>query len=283
MECIELAKRYLNKLDIELAKFPISDINPLVMIESSYFLVDRTIQELKEGMKELEFQDEEEEIEFFKVYMTEFLSRSQFLSELFQIESERSGMVNQSDDFFYSDKMEEVKKYFQRYAALNNYLIMGKSYLDRVYFLRGSEAPLIYPDLFRHTIDSSFCTVYTLHFARLKAMEKLMNYLSKKVREVKAEVGKTSGSIQQASLLWTGSKVDLVELIYALKTTSVVNHGSVTVADLAAALGDFFGKELKGYYKTFEEIRGRRNSKTFFLDRCKSSLDSFIAEYEDNE
>ncbi|WP_368670769.1 hypothetical protein [Algoriphagus sp. AGSA1] len=30
-------------------------------------------------------------------------------------------------------------------------------------------------------------------------------------------------------------------------------------------------------------MRGRRNSKTFFLDRCKSSLESFIAEYEDNE
>ncbi|SFT96263.1 RteC protein [Algoriphagus locisalis] len=283
MESIELARRYLNKLDIELAKFPISDTNPLVMIESSFYLVDKTIQELKEDIKELEFLDEEEEIEFFKVYMTEFLSRSHFFSELFHIESERSGMVNQSDDFFYSDKMAEVKKYFQRYAALNNYLMMGKSYLDRVYFLRGSEAPLIYPDLFRHTIDSTFCTVYTLHFARLKAMGKLMNFLSAKVREGKTEFEKSVGYDQETSLLWTGSKVDLVELIYALKTTAVVNHGSVTVADLAAGLGGFLGKELKGYYKTFEEIRGRRNSKTFFLDRCKRSLDSFIAEYEDNE
>ncbi|MCE7054726.1 RteC domain-containing protein [Algoriphagus sp. AGSA1] len=242
MESIELAKRYLNKLDIELAKFPISDTNPLVMIESSFYLVDKTIQELKEGIKELEFLDEEEEIEFFKVYMTEFLSRSHFFSELFQIESERLGIVNQSDDFFYSGKMEEVKKYFQRYAALNNYLIMGKSYLDRVYFLRGSEAPLIYPDLFRHTIDSSFCTVYTLHFARLKAMEKLMNYLSKKVRDVQGEVEKPSVPNQQTSILWTGSKVELVELIYALKTTTVVNHGSITVAELAKAFGFFLAK-----------------------------------------
>ena len=227
---------------IELAKLPISDSNPLMMIESSYFLVDRTIQELKENIKVLEFQGEEEEIEFFKIYMTEILSRSHFFSELFQIESERSGMVNQSDDIFYSDKMEEVKKYFQRYAALNNYLIMGKSYLDRVYFLRGSEAPLIYPDLFRHTIDSSFCTVYTLHFARLKAMEKLMNYLSRKVRDIKVEVGKPSVPNQQTSLLWTGSKVDLVELIYALKTTTAVNHGSMTVAELAKAFGFFLEK-----------------------------------------
>ena len=284
MGTIELAQDHLKKLDQELAKFKIGDSNQLVMIESSFYLVDKALEKLKKEILDFDFKDEEEEINFFKNYMTEFLSRSNYYSELFHIESERQGGEDQHTNRFYLEKMEEVNKYFQRYAALNNYLILGKSYLDRVYFLRGAEAPLIYPDLFRHTLDSSFCTVYTLHFARLKAMEKLMNYLSDKV-SVEIIEGQRNRNIQDHgnSLFWTGSKVDLVELIYALKTTAVVNHGSASVADLAIVMGGVFGKKLKDYYKTFGEIRERKAGKTFFLDRCKKTLNAYIEEFEGKE
>ena len=284
MKIQQSAQGILDKLDHELAQFPLEGDNRLLMIESSFFLVDKSMEQLKRELRDYRFQSVEEEINFFKNWMTKLLGLSIFYGELFHIESEKPIKGEAEVRDYYRSKLSSIQEFLHRNAALNNYLVMEKSHLDKVYFIRDSEAPIIYPDLVRQTLDSSFCTVYTLQFAKLTAMGRLMNFVS-------AEVINTATEFQEAldtgnpnsKLLWTGSKVDLVELIYALKTTSVINHGSVTVAELAVSMGHLFGKELKGFYKTFEEIRGRRSGKTFFLDRCKTSLDSFIAEYESNE
>ena len=284
MEIHLFAQELLNKLDIELAQFPLTGNNRLLMVESSFLLVDKSVERMKEELHDYRFQTLEEEIVFFKNWMTKLLGQSIFYGELFHIESEKPIQGESEVRDYYLSKLASIQGFLHRHAALNNYLVMEKSHFDKVYFIRDSRAPIIYPDLVRQTLDSSFCTVYTLQFAKLKAMGRLMNLISRELNITEAgflEASDTDNS--NSKLLWTGSKVDLVELIYALKATSVLNHGSVTVADLATILGDFFGKELKGYYKTFEEIRGRRNSKTFYLDRCKSSLDALILEYEDNE
>jgi len=284
MDSIEYVQTRMKKLDRELSKFSILGENTLLMIESSFFVVDKTVEEIKDWVKGSGFQSEKEEIQFFKLYMTELLSRSYFYSELFLIESNKPLEEEEKVFLFYQEQIEEIRRYFHRYVALNNYLVMGKTYLDRVYFLRASDAPLIYPDLVRHTLDSQFCTVYTLYFGRLKAMGRLMNFLLSKVGDVGKGIGKQKEERNDASgLLWTGSKVELVELIYALKCTSVINHGSASVSDLASVLGTVFGKRLRGFYKTFEEIRSRKSNKTLFLDKCKDRLDSFISGYEEKE
>jgi hypothetical protein len=285
MGSIDEVKSILEKLERELAKFPVTGENRMMAIESSFYLVDESIEMLKTRVKGFEFKDEKEEIQFFKRLMVELFSKSHFYSELFHIESEKPVDSPREIPVYYRGKMEEVKKYFQRNVGLNNYLLMGKTHLDRVYFLRSSESPILYPDLVHHTLDSSFCTVYTIYFGRLQAMARLMDYLANEVSAFSQmdvdDVAKRED--EAAGLYWTGTKVELVELIYALKATAVVNSGTVSVANLAAVLGRAFGRQLRGYYKTFEEIRSRKKSRTFFLDRCKSKLDSYIEEYEGKE
>lgn len=282
MKSIALSKKLLRDLDEKLLNFPLTGENRLMMIESSFYLVDKSIEQLKTNIRSYQFESEQEEIHFFKKYMTEFFSRSHFFSELFHIESEKPEQDGKVLGLYYAEKLQEIKKYFLRNTALNNYLIMGKTHLDRVYFLRSAEAPLIYPDLFRHTLDTNFCTVYTLYFARLMGITRLMNFL---IQELSGFSGIKSFTKEKPDpkmkLCWTGSKVELVELIYALKASTSVNSGTATISDMASVMGRVFGKELRGFYKTFEEIRSRRKSKTLFLDKCKERLEDLIETYDD--
>ena len=284
MKIHEFAQKLSDKLDHELAQFPLKGENRLVMIESSFFLVDKSMEQIKEELRGYKFQTVEEEISFFKNWMTKLLGQSIFYGELFHIESEKPIQGEAEVRDYYRSKLSAIKEFLHRHAALNNYLVMEKSHLDKVYFIRDSKAPIIYPDLVRQTLDSSFCTVYTLQFAKLIAMGRLMNFLAwESVTAASGMLGGFAEDDRGSRLVWTGTKVDLVELVYALKISAAVNNGRSSIADLAAVLGKAFGKELNGIYKTFEEIRSRRSSKTFFLDRCKSSLDAFIATYENDE
>lgn len=44
---------------------------------------------------------------------------------------------------------------------------------------------------------------------------------------------------------WTGKVTDLVELLYALDTCDCINNGEIGVEELADALSEIFGVEMK--------------------------------------
>ncbi len=66
-------------------------------------------------------------------------------------------------------------------------------------------------------------------------------------------------------LTWTGSKVDLVELIYAWEAAGCFNHGHVTIKEIVVYIEVVFNIDLGDYYHTFRDLR-RRVNRTAFLD-----------------
>lgn len=51
-----------------------------------------------------------------------------------------------------------------------------------------------------------------------------------------------------SNLRWTGKATDLVELLYALDTCDCINNGEIGVEELADALSELFGIEIKNCY-----------------------------------
>ena len=88
------------------------------------------------------------------------------------------------------------------------------------------------------------------------------------------------GEDKNPSLKWTGSKADLVELVYALMASKVVDYGTVSVVELVSIISEAFGVELQGYYSTFLEIKSRKKNRTVFLDRCKESLEAYMHSFD---
>lgn len=74
---------------------------------------------------------------------------------------------------------------------------------------------------------------------------------------------------------WTGSLVELIEIIYALNEIGCINDGLNDIKDLAAFFGSMFGLEIKGRncYDAYLDIKRRKNdSRTYFLDKMRERL-----------
>lgn len=87
----------------------------------------------------------------------------------------------------------------------------------------------------------------------------------------KEKTEQTPFSFPNVRLTWTGSKVDLVELIYAWEAAGCFNHGHVTIKEIVSYIQIIFNIDLGDYYHTFRDLR-RRVDRTAFLDSLISHL-----------
>ena len=75
-----------------------------------------------------------------------------------------------------------------------------------------------------------------------------------------------------SNLNWTGSKTNLIELVYALQSSGSINSGTADIKEIALMLERVFNIDLGNYYQTFTEIRSRKSNPTKFIDNLKESL-----------
>lgn len=85
---------------------------------------------------------------------------------------------------------------------------------------------------------------------------------------------------------WTGSLVELIEIIYALDEIGCINHGQNDIKDLAALFGSMFGMEIKvrNCYDAYLDMKRRKNdSRTYFLDKMRERLNLRIQRDDEKE
>lgn len=81
-------------------------------------------------------------------------------------------------------------------------------------------------------------------------------------------------------LKWTGPKANLIELLYALQATGVLNEGKCDLKQLAEAFEKIFQVSLGNYYRVFQDLRLRKISQTAFLDLLKEKFLQRVSELE---
>ena len=75
------------------------------------------------------------------------------------------------------------------------------------------------------------------------------------------------------SMRWTGSTVDLIELLYGLDTLKYINGGETGM-----------GEQDSQCYNTYAAIKGRKNgSRTYFFDRASEKLNQRMVQDEERE
>ena len=75
-------------------------------------------------------------------------------------------------------------------------------------------------------------------------------------------------------MLWSGSKTALVELIYALYASGDLNHGTSDISSITSSFEDYFNIKLDNIYKTYSEIKARKNNRTKYLETLMTALES---------
>lgn len=74
---------------------------------------------------------------------------------------------------------------------------------------------------------------------------------------------------------WTGTLVEMVELIYGLQEMRCIDDGDTPINELFAFFGSQFGLEIKVHncYDAYLDIKRRKNdSRTYFFDKMRDRL-----------
>ena len=208
----------------------------------------------------------QEEIDFFKHEKPKLTSQIIYYNEMFKIETNKPVASEKTIRKYYNSQLKKREQFFIDNAEFYRYFKKGHQYLDDKYFLRNQHDCNLVLDSFYFQIDKKFATSHDYQAAQIIANEQLQIYLIGKLKIKAREYN------QEKVLKWTGSKVGIIELIYALQTEGVFNHGVADIREIVQSFSKAFNIEIGQYHRTFNEITNRKAERTKFLSSLKDSL-----------
>ena len=170
--------------------------------------------------------------------------------------------------------IEKLQTYFNDNLDFYHYYRREATVFDEQYFLRGKADIRLFPDTFHFFVDEQFATSHDSTVATILAYDLLIVHLKREIDKLENNGNYASLRLLQSKtkITWTAHKIYLIELIYALHSTDVINNGTVDIKDIAYFVEKTFKVDLGDYYRAFLEIRMRKNGRTKFLDILKKQL-----------
>lgn len=248
-------------------------------------VLKKKLTEMKELVQSEPFGNDTDEIAFFKQYKPMVLAPLFYFHHILRIESQRP--LDETElDKYYEKQQEEQKLFFDRHVAFFQYYRSGATYMDNYYFLRGRQGNAIDVDVCHLDDDAEFSTGYDQLVARIMAMEMLYAFLSVKrnclqniAEGISPELLKIKGTYK-----WTGSAIDLVEMVYALDEMKCINDGETPIHELATFVGTLLNIDIRDCYSTYTDMKRRKNeSRTYFLDKMRERLNKRMEQDDEKE
>ncbi|MET3032978.1 RteC domain-containing protein [Flavobacterium johnsoniae] len=237
------------------------------------------LQTVRQHVLEKGFEDEAEEIDFFRNIKPLILGKLIFYNKVFRIETicpVREGQVHQK---FFMSHLQQLKAQFKECIFSTNfyrYYKSGRNDRDDEYFLRGK---INYSDglnSYVFEIDHRFSTYYDNKIARIIANELIYNYLTTKINPEESSHSFPAGTESSKEIFWTDSKNALIELIYALYASGVVSHGKIGIRRISLVFQLLFRIPLGDVHHSFHRMKDRAGTRTSFLDHLKTSLEQYM-------
>ena len=235
---------------------------------------------LKAFVQSVPFNEEAEEIDFFKNKKPALLGRLMYFYKVLQIESNRPPCGELADDY-YRRQQEELKLFFDRYVSFYQYYRSGATYRDPYYFLREKREISPEVELFILDGEPEFSTGYDRIVARIMAMEMLYAYLTARRSALTREAGEMQISSLVTEHRWTDKKTAAVELIYAIHAAGSIDNGQIDIIELANLFEIVFHVNLGDVYRLIINMRERKNSRTVYLDYLKEKIQKRMDEADD--
>ena len=259
------------KLENDLAQLREKEANLFIRYETAAGLCRMALDELRKLVIKTDFENEKEEIHFFKHVKPQLLSKFLFYVRLVEIETQRNHTSRKYQIKYLKQMLRKLEKYFDQNISFCGYYWGDKTKHDELYFLRKNANSRVKVNNLCITMDSKFSTAYDIEAAKITAYEKLIKHIETEIGVL--EFGKKYGQASiQTNLKWTGLNVNLIELLYALKSSGCINNGNIEIKELVAVFENVLNIKLEDYYRVFLDIKGRKKSKTRFLDKLKQDL-----------
>lgn len=111
-------------------KFIDEDLSQQEKDQRAILIVRDTIDQLKDHMKDDQFQDEKEEISFFRDTLPLFYSQLILHIRLFNLETNRQGMGRKACRKLLQDELKGINLFFKKQIAFRQYYHSGSTILD---------------------------------------------------------------------------------------------------------------------------------------------------------
>jgi hypothetical protein len=224
------------------------------------------------------FPDHELEINFFKKIKPAVYSRLLYFSAVFDLESKCQKADSSVVRRYLLKRLNKINEYMEDRQVKVQYYKCGFKHLDEKYFVRGkTEIPLELRSS-HHLLDEEFFTWHDHTFSTIMANEMLIDHIRRELDMLDKPVGKDQTNYK-SPLKWTGHKIDLGEIIYALLYSGAVNNGNATIIELAEAFEQIFNVEIKeDIYRYRLDIQQRKIESAKFLNHMIANLRRMIDE-----
>ena len=268
---------FFQELERDFVLLKNSETNPISGSHVIILFLEKKLKKLNKWVKIYRFESEKDEIFFFKELKPSLISKILFYKNVLKIESNlpssKIGMrkhyvkaINKASLIAREDR--DFYEYFRSRATYN----------DQYYFIRRPYKDIIRDHAMQLYFDAKISTSHEYQVANLISADMLINYLERKIDEIDVKTGTISFS-ESINYSWSGTKIDLTELIYALKHAKLINNGNTDVKELAAHLGKVFNLEIEeSIYRIYQDIKLRKTVRTKFLYHLANILNQKLDE-----
>jgi len=268
---LKLNKNLNNQLQI----IDLEEQNLFDKAQKSICCIKIAYAELKNFVLNNPFNDEEEEIQFFKEIKPGVLSQLIYFSKLNHIDSKRPLGSFEIQQKYLLNELEKLTSYFNSHLEFYRYYRMKSTFLDDKLFIRGREDFHLHLENTLVYTDPDFSTSMDYMVAEIMANDRLEVYLKTEIDTLLIKSNNPNwgqlGCLGRTSLQWTDNKTALVELIYALHASGSINKGTIEIRELTAFFEQALNVRISDIYRTYLELKSR-NAKTKYIDFLKEKL-----------
>ena len=267
------ASQLLSKLNEQLNFTDLEIDDPIKRSENAINIIVNSIEKLKVIFEKEKSKSLEAEIDFFKNIKPKFTSKLIYYNAIYKIETKKPHGGERILKKYLNNELDKLKRYFDSNLDFYRYYRTGSNYLDIKYFTRGKFDIKLALDSFYFEADHTFSTSHDFKVAKIMAHDLIQVYLEDKLLVMESKEPKEKSQVNpKLKQNWTGSKVALIELLYALHTEGVFNNGASDLKDVAEYFENIFNIDLGQYHRAFLEIRMRKSDQTKFINSLREKL-----------
>ena len=268
---------FFQELERDFVLLKSSESNTIVGCQKIIYFLEKKLKLLNKWLKNYSFDCEKNEIYFFKELKPSLISKILFYQNVLKIESTLPP-GKKAKRKHYIKSINKLSEHTRENRDFYEYYRSRATYNDHKYFVRRPYKDILRDDPMQLFFDSKISTSHEYQVAILICSDMLVNYLERKIDEINDKNG-AANFRDPINYSWSGSKIDLVELIYALKHAGLINNGNTEVKELATHLGKVFNIELEdNIYRIYQDIKLRKTVRTKFLNKLADNLNQKLNE-----
>ena len=240
-------------------------------IKECYRLCNRTLNEMRKAIVENGFNDEDEEIRFFKEIKVEPMSFLMYYAEVSSYMANRPKNQDQDSLKYIKRQIGRVDDFLTKHIEFLIYMETKDTHLDPYYFTREYLRNNMNMHRYPYLKDEEFDTDKDYLLAKIRGWGMYVAYLKREQDSLLNGMDRNGDAPSENKLIFTGTPAQRVELSCAFEAAGVFNNGTATITEIARGLKPIFGGSEYEVYKKRNEIRNRKDQ-TIFLDLLKRAL-----------